>query len=71
MVGGLVGEKVKTKEMLPGAAAAGEDKKDPWKSYFLSIQDRYFHGNSEAYGILQKEESFLETPVISYFLGDG
>jgi hypothetical protein len=41
------------------------------KSFPLSIREKYFQGNSEAYGNLQHEESQLENPAISYFIGDA
>ena len=44
---------------------------DILKSASLSIHERYFHGNSEAYGNLQNEEYPLEDPTISYFMGDA
>ena len=48
------------------------NKMDIFKSAPLSIHEKYFRGNSEAYGILQDDEEYpLEYPVISYFMGDA
>jgi hypothetical protein len=44
---------------------------DLLKSFPLSVHEKYFHGNSEAYGNLQDEESPPEDPAISYFMGDA
>ncbi len=41
------------------------------KSVSLSVHEKYFQGNSEAYGNLQHEEYVLEDPAISYFMGDA
>ena len=41
------------------------------KSVSLSVHEKYFQGNSEAYGNLQHEEYPLEDPAISYFMGDA
>lgn len=43
------------------------------KSVSLSVHEKYFQGNSEAYGNLQHEEYeyALEDPAISYFMGDA
>jgi hypothetical protein len=44
---------------------------DILKSASLSVHEKYFQGNSEAYGNLQNEEYPLENPAISYFMGDA
>jgi hypothetical protein len=44
---------------------------DILKSAALSVHDKYFHGNSKAYGNLPDEESPPEDPAISYFMGDA
>lgn len=44
---------------------------DILKSFPLSIHEKYFCGNSEAYGNLQDEESHPENPTISYYMGDA
>ncbi len=41
------------------------------KSVSPSVHEKYFQGNSEAYGNLQHEEYVLEDPAISYFMGDA
>ena len=41
------------------------------KSVSLSVHEKYFQGNSEAYGNLQHEEYALEDLAISYFMGDA
>jgi hypothetical protein len=47
------------------------NKMDILKSAALSVHDKYFHGNSKAYGNLPDEESPPEDPAISYFMGDA
>jgi len=37
------------------------------KSVTLSVHERYFYGNSEAFGNFQHKESPLENVTISYF----
>ena len=44
---------------------------DILKSVSLSVQEKYFRGNSEAYGNLQHDEYPLEDPAINYFVGDA
>jgi hypothetical protein len=44
---------------------------DSLKSFPLSVHEKYFQGNSEAYGNLQYEESPLENPAIRYFMCDA
>ena len=44
---------------------------DIFKLTSLSIHEKYFHGNSDAYGNFQDEESPLADPAISYFMGDA
>jgi hypothetical protein len=65
-------KKVKMKDTPPIIVVVNSrNKMDILKSIPLSIHEKYFRGNSEAYGILQDEESPLEYPVISYFMGDA
>jgi hypothetical protein len=47
------------------------NKMDILKSAPLSVHEKYFQGNSEAYGNLQDEESPPEDPAISCFMGDA
>lgn len=41
------------------------------KSLPLSVHEKYFYGNSEAYGKLRVGESLSENAAISYFIGDA
>jgi hypothetical protein len=65
-------KKVKMKDTPPIIMVVNsQNKMDILKSVPLSIHEKYFHVNSEAYDILQDEECPLEYPVISYFMGDA
>jgi hypothetical protein len=59
------------KDALPIIVVNSRNMMDILKSFPLSIHEKYFHGNSEAYGNLQDEEHFPENPTISYFMGDA
>ena len=51
--------------------ADGRNIMDIVKSASLSVYEKYFQGNSEAYGNLQHEEHPLENSAIRYFMGDA
>jgi hypothetical protein len=52
-------------------AVCNQDESDYFKMVPLSVHEKYFEGNSEAYGKLQDGKSISEDSIISYFIGDA
>ena len=65
------GQKVKTKDTPPIMVLNSPSVIDILGLSPLSVHEKYFYGNSEAYGNLQDGESLSENPAISYFIGDA
>ena len=62
---------MKTRDMPPLIVFNRPGIIDIVKSFPLSVDEKYFYGNSEAYGNLQAGESLAENPAINYFIGDA
>lgn len=62
---------MKTRDMPPLIVLNSLNIIDFLKSLPLSVHEKYFYGNSEAYGKLRVGESLSENAAISYFIGDA